>query len=74
MSSQIVFSNDDLRRLILSYIINKRCISCKRTLKNPKTALQKNYKDYRNYDWRDTENKYLNYVCNWCYYYVYEYP
>lgn len=74
MSSQIVFSNDDLRRLILSYVIHKRCISCKKKLKDPKITLPKNYKDYQNHSWRETENKYLTDVCNWCYYYVYEYP
>ena len=71
MSYQIVFSNDDLRRLILSYVIHKRCISCKKKLKDPKITLPKNYKEYQNRSWRETENKYLTNVCNWCYYYVY---
>jgi hypothetical protein len=69
-----VFGNEDLRKLILSYYIPKRCLSCKKILLDPKITKPKKYKDYNNYKWRETENKYMKIVCNWCYYYVYEYP
>lgn len=69
-----VFGSNDLRRLLFTYVLPEKCLSCKKILKDPKITKPKNYKDYRNYDWRQTKNKYMNDVCNWCYHYVYEYP
>ena len=69
-----VFGSDDLRKIVLDYLIHNKCLSCKCKLKDPKITKPKHYKDWRNYDWRQTKNKYMKNVCNWCYYYVYEYP
>ena len=44
-----VFGNEDLRKLILSYYIPKRCLSCKKILLDPKITKPKKYKDYNNY-------------------------
>ena len=65
-----------LKKKIISFI-PARCLSCKHVLleNTPDTA---KYKDYNNHSWRITKNKYFKSdkydVCNWCYYYVWEYP
>ena len=69
-----VFNCIHLRYNIWKFIINKRCFSCKQILTNNNFLLKYNYKDYNNTLWRSQQNKYMNSVCNWCYYYVYEYP
>lgn len=69
-----VFGNDDLRNYILEFVIPERCKSCHTILKNNETIRIIHYKDYNNNLWRINKNKYMPDVCNWCYYYVYEYP
>ena len=73
-SSNKVFTIDDLRKKILSYIINERCLSCHQPIYDNKNYIT--YKKYWSNEWRNTRcNKMIDYkVCNWCYYYVYEYP
>lgn len=67
-----VFGNDDLRRIILNYIVNDRCISCHQIMHNRGDHI--NYNDYRNDEWRNKSNKFDKKCCNWCYYYVWERP
>jgi len=74
MNTQQVFQNDDLRRYILSFVVPKRCLSCNKKLKSDKKIDIIHYKDYQNNEWRSNRNTYMTNVCNWCYYYVYEYP
>lgn len=74
MSVQRVFEIDDLRKNILSYIVINRCISCHKNLRSDKKIDLIHYKNYRNNLWRSNRNLYMKNVCNWCYYYVYEYP
>ena len=74
MSAQRVFEIDDLRNNILSYIVINRCISCHKILRSDKKIDLIHYKNYRNKLWRSNRNLYMKNVCNWCYYYVYEYP
>ena len=69
-----VFGSSDLRKHILNYILPKRCFSCKQILKFNNIEKFKHYKDYNNYSWRYNQNRYFLDTCNWCYYYVYEYP
>jgi hypothetical protein len=73
MNTQQVFQNDDLRRHILSFVVAKRCLSCHKILKSDKKIDIISYKDYQNNEWRSNRNVYMTNVCNWCYYYVYEY-
>ncbi len=72
---QKVFESEDLRRYILSYIIQKRCMSCHQPLIEVECNSKVN--KWWCYDWKKTKcNKFIfgNYmVCNWCYYYVWEY-
>ena len=65
-----VFECEDLRREILSYF-PKRCFECKNILLN--NVYSDNNRYYRDYVWKRTKNKNMPTVCNWCYYYVYEY-
>ena len=65
-----VFECDDLRREILSYF-PKRCFECKNILLNKLYSENNLY--YKDYVWKRTKNKNMPKVCNWCYYYVYEY-
>ncbi len=69
-----IFGCKYLRHNILKYILVKRCFSCKTILTNNKTIEICHYKDYNNTLWRSQQNVYMKSVCNWCYYYVYEYP
>lgn len=75
-SSNKVFQCSDLRSHILSFIVNKRCMSCHQ----PVLEINKNnnnIKKYWSYKWQKTQcnkfklGRYI--VCNWCYYYVWEY-
>lgn len=70
MASNAVFGSDDLRKEILSYFPN-RCLECKTILINK--IYCNNNKYYRDYVWKRTKNLKIPKVCNWCYYYVYEY-
>jgi hypothetical protein len=63
--------NNDLKKEILSYL-PKRCLSCHQKMKNK--IVKHNIKLYRSDEWRCTKNRFMPDVCNWCYYYVYEYP
>ena len=65
-----VFGCDDLRREIMSYFPD-RCFQCKNILLNKLYSDNNRY--YRDYVWKHTKNKKMPKVCNWCYYYVYEY-
>jgi hypothetical protein len=65
-----VFECEDLRREILSYFPN-RCFECKNILLNKLYSDNNRY--YKDYAWKHTKNKKMPKVCNWCYYYVYEY-
>ena len=66
-----VFGCDDLRKEILNYI-PKYCGHCKTRMGN--INYPKSCKEYNNYIWRKNECKKLKGYCNWCYYYVFEYP
>ena len=77
-SINTVFNDTNLRKLIFDYLKNISCISCRKNIffKNVNNKIL----DYRNNRWRDSiyigsnENNLKNvYVCNWCYYYVWEY-
>ena len=65
-----VFECDDLRSEILSYF-PIRCFECKNILLNKLYSENNLY--YKDYVWKRTKNKNMPKVCNWCYYYVYEY-
>ena len=65
-----VFGCDHLRKEILSYF-PKRCFECKNILLNKLYSENNLY--YKDYVWKRTKNKNMPKVCNWCYYYVYEY-
>ena len=73
-SSNKIFGCKYLRYNIWKYIINKRCLSCKQKLINNNLITYSHHKYYNNTIWRSQSNCYINSVCNWCYYYVYEYP
>lgn len=70
--SSLVFSCDDLRRHILSFVVHLRCIECHQpvtTPPHPSDALL-----YRNLEWTKSKCKKTNIlVCNWCYHYVWGY-
>ena len=77
-SVDIVFNNKNLKSLIFNFIKNEKCISCRKNIFFEN--VNNNILDYRNYKWRDSiyigsnKNSLKNvYVCNWCYYYVWEY-
>ena len=70
MAANKVFECEDLRGEILSYF-PKRCLECKNILLNK--MYSNNNKYYRDYVWKRTKNIKMPKVCNWCYYYVYEY-
>ena len=70
-----VFGSSDLRKYILSFLVQERCMSCHQ----PVIKINENIK-YNKYwcnKWKKTKcNKFKMYnrsVCNWCYYYVWEY-
>lgn len=67
-----VFQCQDLRLLIWSFALPRRCNSCHQKLTKPLKPLYTHYKDYNNTHWRSAENLHMEKVCNWCYYYVYE--
>lgn len=67
-----VFENEDLKNIIFKFIINKRCIQCHHILHFK--GEHKKYKDYTNRIWCTRSNKFEKKCCNWCYYYVWEYP
>jgi hypothetical protein len=70
-----VFGSDDLRKYILSFIVQDRCMSCHQPVIENCNNI--NYKKYWCNDWKRmkcNKFKFGNYhVCNWCYYYVWEY-
>lgn len=73
MDTSIVFHDKYIRKHILSFIINKRCISCHNILLRDKEIEKMKYLYYRNDKWKRNQNKKCDKVCNWCYYYVWEY-
>jgi hypothetical protein len=73
MDTSIVFHDNYIRKHILSFIINKRCISCHNILLRDKEIDKKPFLYYRNDKWNRNQNKKCEKVCNWCYYYVWEY-
>lgn len=71
-SIQKVFSSDDLRKEILSFI-PKRCKSChNKLLKKFSDLNSTKYKLYWSNDWKYSKNYYHKNYCNWCCYYVFE--
>ena len=64
-----VFACDDLRKYILTFLINKRCNCCHNVMLGHNAAL----KLYNDPSWCKAENKRDKRFCNWCYYYVFEY-
>ena len=69
MSVQKVFGCQDLRKEILSYF-PKRCLQCKKKMRNDKDMYPK---FYWKKEWCDNENMKMKGYCNWCYFYVFEY-
>ncbi len=65
------YISNELKKEILSYLPN-RCLSCHQKMR--KETISHNIKLYWSNEWRYTKNRYMPDVCNWCYYYVYEYP
>lgn len=63
-----VFNCDDLRKYILSFIINKRCKCCHNVMCKHESKLKYYYEP----KWCKAENRLLKNYCNWCYYYVFE--
>jgi len=61
----------DIIKLIFEYL-PKRCLSCHQKMKNE--IIKHNIKLYWSSEWKYTKNRFMPSVCNWCYYYVYEYP
>jgi hypothetical protein len=61
----------DVFTKILSYF-SRRCLSCHKKMLGIK--YNHDIKLYWSSEWQLTKNKHMNVVCNWCYYYVYEYP
>jgi len=67
-----VFACDDIRRHILSFIITERCMECHQPLQLPLEPIKGEL--YQNIRWRQTKCPKSKFkVCNWCYYYVWEY-
>lgn len=72
MNSNSPFSIELIRKNILSFIVNKRCMSCHKCLKHSVSSYPMNYNSHT---WRNSQcllHK-ENIVCNWCYFYVWEY-
>ena len=72
MNENSPFSIAPLRKNILSFLLNKRCMSCYRCLNYNISSYPMNYKST---EWRESQcllHK-ENIVCNWCYFYVWEY-
>jgi len=70
-SQDEVFENEDLRRIIWSFL-PKRCRSCHGKFTPEKFKSNCMFKKYWCNKWRETENKYTPNYCNWCCYYVFE--
>ena len=70
---QKVFDCGDIENIIYEFAFGTKCLSCKKNLRPNIDKLK--YKKYWDYNWQKCRNLYSKYpVCNWCYYYVWEYP
>jgi hypothetical protein len=70
--SQKVFDCQDLVKIIFEFSHPKRCMEChQRLIYNDNESI--NVNKYWDYNWKRTKcRKYSGNICNWCYYYVWE--
>ncbi len=70
-SSQKVFDCQDLVKKIFEFSYPSRCMECHQALNYNVEKI--NYKKYWDNNWKRTKcSKYSGNICNWCYYYVWE--
>ena len=70
-SLQKVFDCQDLVKNIFEFAYPSRCMSCHQPLNYNGEKIT--YKKYWDNNWKRTKcSKYSGNVCNWCYYYVWE--